>query len=177
MRRPTTVFLDRDGVINRKPPEGQYVRGPSELELLPGAPEAVARLSQAGMKTIVVTNQQGVGKGSVRIEAVNEVNARIRAAVLDAGGRLDQVLVCPHLEGTCECRKPRVGLFVEAKRTDKDIDFRQSVVIGDSPSDVAAAAAIGAKAIRVANDLQPPTGQVVVADVVEAATLLLRTGG
>jgi D-glycero-D-manno-heptose 1,7-bisphosphate phosphatase len=174
MRRPTTVFLDRDGVINRKPPEGQYVRGPSELELLPGAPEAIARLSQAGVRTVVVTNQQGVGKGLMTIGDLDRVHARLRAEVEAEGGRIDQLLVCPHLEGTCECRKPRIGLFVEARRRDGRIAFDESVMIGDSLSDMAAAEAIGAAAILVAGATDDDAGLRKVAGMAEATELLLE---
>lgn len=172
MTHPSTAFIDRDGVLNRKPPEGQYVLGPNGLDFLPGAAGAVARLSRAGVRTVIVTNQQGVGKGLMTLEDVDRVNERIRSAVEAEGGRIDQVLVCPHLEGTCECRKPRVGLFVEARRRDREIDFADSVVIGDSPSDMAAASAIGARAIRVAAE-PDDQGNTTVTGIAAAAELLL----
>lgn len=170
MTTVTTAFIDRDGVINRKPPEGTYVLAPEELELLPGAPEAIARLSQAGLRTVIVTNQQGVGKGLLPMERLAEVNRVVSDAVEAQGGRLDQVLVCPHLEGTCECRKPRVGLFVEARRLDPQISFENSVVIGDSASDMEAADAIGARGIRVG--AEAGTGDV--PGLAEAAGLVLE---
>jgi len=172
MTVPATAFIDRDGVLNRKPPEGEYVIGPEGLEILPGATGAVARLSRAGVRTVIVTNQQGIGKGLMTLDDLKRIHDRLRSAVEAEGGRIDQILVCPHLEGTCECRKPRVGLFVEARRQDRAIDFADSVVIGDSPSDMVAASAIGARAIRVAegsDDVGTPT----VAGIAEAAEFLL----
>ena len=170
----STAFIDRDGVVNRKPPEGQYVLEPSGLELLPGAPHAIARLSRAGLRTVIVTNQQGVGKGMLSIERLAEINGLVKEAVEAEGGRLDQVLVCPHLAGTCECRKPGVGLFVEARRRDPKIRFEASVVIGDSASDMEAARAIGARGIRVRE--RPGTNGNEVPGLPEAADLILEDG-
>ncbi|MBU6337454.1 MAG: HAD-IIIA family hydrolase [Acidobacteria bacterium] len=172
MSAPSTAFIDRDGVLNRKPPEGEYVLGPEGLEILPGATGAVARLSRAGVRTVIVTNQQGVGKGLMTLEDLELIHGRLRSAVEAEGGRIDQLLVCPHLEGTCECRKPRIGLFVEARRRDGTIDFSDSVVIGDSASDMAAASAIGAQAIRVTGGTGPEDGTAV-PGIAEAAELIL----
>jgi D-glycero-D-manno-heptose 1,7-bisphosphate phosphatase len=170
----STAFIDRDGVVNRKPPEGRYVLTPEELKLLPGAPQAIARLSRAGLRTVIVTNQQAVGKGMLSLDRVAEINSLVAEAVEAEGGRIDQLLVCPHLEGTCECRKPGVGLFLEARRRDPDISFEHSVVVGDSESDMAAAAAIGARGIRVC--VEPDTSADEVPGLAEAADLILSGG-
>jgi D-glycero-D-manno-heptose 1,7-bisphosphate phosphatase len=173
MTAASTAFIDRDGVINRKPPDGRYVLQPEELDLLPGAPEAIARLSHAGLRTVIVTNQQGVGKGLLSIDRLSEIHDLVAAAVKAEGGRLDQVLVCPHLEGTCECRKPNVGLFLEARRRDPSIRLDRSVVIGDSDSDMEAAAAIGARGLRVCADPGSYTGADTVVGLPAAAELIL----
>lgn len=149
MGQPSTAFIDRDGVINRKPAEGSYVTSAEDLEIIPGAPEAIASLSGAGIRTIIVTNQQGIAKGLLSMQDLEEIHGLIRGATSDVGGTIDQILVCPHLEGTCECRKPRTGLFLEAQRLDPSISFGDSVVIGDSESDIEAASRIGADSIRV----------------------------
>lgn len=172
MTAPSTAFIDRDGVLNRKPPEGEYVLRPEGLEILPGATGAVARLSRAGVRTVIVTNQQGVGKGLMTLDDLDLIHDRLLSAVEAEGGRIDQLLVCPHLEGTCECRKPRIGLFVEARRRDGAIDFSDSVVIGDSASDMAAASKIGAQAIRVTGEDGNEDGAVV-PGIAEAAELIL----
>lgn len=150
-----TVFLDRDGVINRKRPEGRYVTVPAELDLLPGSVDAIARLTAAGLRVIVVTNQQGVAKGVIAPESLQRIHDLLRDEVAGAGGRLDAVLVCPHLAGTCDCRKPGTGLFEEARRRHPEIAFAAAVVVGDAPSDMAAAAAIGARAILVTDRPDP----------------------
>ncbi|MSX02195.1 MAG: HAD-IIIA family hydrolase [Actinobacteria bacterium] len=175
MRAPvTTVFLDRDGVINRKLPEGEYVGGVEEFEPLPGAIEAIAEISRSGLRVVVVTNQQGVGKGIIDASALDLVHAHLTDEVEAAGGQIEQIQVCPHLEGSCNCRKPATGLFEQARAQNAAISFAESVVIGDSPSDIEAAGRIGAKAIRVA-----PAGTVdadaaaVVPDLASAAGLVL----
>ena len=147
-----TVFLDRDGVINRKAPEGHYVTCPNDLEILAGVPEAIARLTSKGITVAVVTNQQGVAKGLMSLGDVDRVNSIISSAVEAKGGYIEDFLVCPHLEGTCNCRKPKTGLFMEARRRNPDICFATSVVIGDSISDMAAARKIGATGIRIGTD-------------------------
>jgi D-glycero-D-manno-heptose 1,7-bisphosphate phosphatase len=145
----TTVFVDRDGVINRKMPEGEYVNTAADFELLPGAVDALAELTRAGMKVIVVTNQQGLAKGVTDPQAVEQIHSGLRASVESAGGKIDQILVCPHLAGSCQCRKPAVGLFEQALESDPQIEYKHSAVVGDSSSDIEAANQIGAFAILV----------------------------
>lgn len=171
MRRPSTAFIDRDGVINRKPADGLYVTRAGELEILPGAPEAIGALSAAGVRTVIVTNQQGVAKGLVSMQELDLIHGLILGAVNEAGGTVDQILVCPHLEGTCECRKPRTGLFVEARRLEPSISFGDSVVIGDSESDIEAACRIGAGSIRVGAGAAADAGS-----LAEAVECLLGEG-
>jgi D-glycero-D-manno-heptose 1,7-bisphosphate phosphatase len=136
------AFLDRDGTINRKAPEGEYVAGPDEFEFLPGAEQAIELLAEAGWPVVVVTNQRGVALGRMTLDDVAAVNARM--AHLPIAG----IYVCPHERGTCDCRKPATGLFEQA-RDALGIDFACSVVIGDAPSDIAAGEAIGARTFLV----------------------------
>lgn len=144
-----TVFLDRDGVLNRKPSEEDYVKTWADFAWLPGAREALGRLTAGGARLVVVTNQQGVGKGLIRPEDLTDINARLRADVERAGARLTGIYVCPHLAGTCDCRKPAPGLFQQARRDVPEISFERSVVVGDSPTDVEASRRIGAHTIQI----------------------------
>ena len=144
-----TVFLDRDGVLNRKAPEGEYIRTWASFAWLPGAVEAVARLGTAGARVLIVTNQQGIAKGVIRPADLDDIHARLRVDVQHAGGRIDGIYVCPHMAGTCDCRKPAPGLFHQAKRDIPDISFSRSIVIGDSPADIEAGRAIGARTVQV----------------------------
>jgi D-glycero-D-manno-heptose 1,7-bisphosphate phosphatase len=78
-RPPTTVFLDRDGVINRKPPEGDYVERWEQFEFLPGAIEALALLAAAGIRAVVVTNQRGVALGRMTLGDLDDIHRRMQA--------------------------------------------------------------------------------------------------
>ena len=143
------VLLDRDGTINRKPPEGDYVKSPEELELLPGAAEAVAALNAAGLTVVVVTNQRGIALGRMTEDDLGRVHAKLREELAAAGARLDAIHHCPHEQDSCDCRKPRTGMFEAARRAMPQIDFARSVVIGDSWRDIEAGRAIGARTIGI----------------------------
>ncbi len=146
--RPT-VFLDRDGVINHPADEGAYIESWAAFRFLPGAVDALRRLSELGYRLVVVTNQRGVARGRMSQDAVDDIHARMRTELRRAGIRLDGVFVCPHEAGTCICRKPDVGLFHRAQAADPAISFERSSVVGDSVSDVDAANRIGARAYLV----------------------------
>ena len=138
-----TAFLDRDGTINEKAPEGEYVTDPGGFRFLPGAEEAVRLLDAGGWRVVVVSNQRGVALGRMTMDDVDAVNARMAHLPIEA------VYVCPHERGTCDCRKPGTGLFERARAELPDIRFAEAVVIGDAPSDIAAGEAIGARTYRV----------------------------
>ncbi len=146
MSRPA-IFLDRDGVINHD--RQDYVKSWEELELLPRAAEAVAGLAQLGWPVVVVTNQAGIGRGLTTEAAVEDVNARLVAALSEAGGRIDLVLYCPHRpdEG-CSCRKPQPGLLLAAAER-LDLDLRRSYLIGDAESDILAGQRAGCRTVLV----------------------------
>jgi D-glycero-D-manno-heptose 1,7-bisphosphate phosphatase len=137
-RPPTTVFLDRDGVVNRTPPEGDYVERWEEFEFLPGAIEALELLAAAGIRTVVVTNQRGIALGRMTMADVDEIHRRMQAELAAHGAACAAVLVCPHDREACECRKPGVGLFLQAKELIPAIDISRSVVIGDKATDLLA---------------------------------------
>lgn len=141
------AFLDRDGTINVKAPEGEYVTAPEGFEFLPGAERAIRLLAESGWRVIVVSNQRGVALGWMTEADVEAVNARM--AHLPIAG----IFVCPHDRGVCDCRKPGTGLFLQAQERFPEIDFERSVMIGDADSDIAAGRAIGARTFRVG---EPP---------------------
>lgn len=146
---PGAVFLDRDGVINRRR-VGDWVRTPEQLEILPGALEAIARLSRAERSPIVITNQSGIGRGQMTLADVERVNAHLTRIVAEAGGRLRGILVCPHAPTDgCACRKPGVALFEQAAAA-WGLDLSKAAMIGDAASDIEAARRAGlAKALLV----------------------------
>jgi histidinol-phosphate phosphatase family protein len=146
------VFLDRDGVINVKPPEGEYVRRWDEFRFLPGITEWIRRGNALGYLVVVVTNQRGVARGLVSPGDLDDIHARMVAELARAGARVDGVLVCPHEEGACQCRKPRPGLVQAAQRR-WAIDMAASLVVGDSECDRLLAQACGLPFVRVEGGL------------------------
>jgi len=176
------VILDRDGVINRN--RDDYVKSVDEFEFLPGSREAVRRLTEAGLRVVVVSNQQAVGKGLMSPETLEEIDRMMKAGISEAGGRIDAAYYCPHLkEENCECRKPETGLLRRASR-DFGVPLSQAVLIGDSPSDIEAGKRAGCHTIAVLSgklsaeeidDLTTKPDEVA-ANLEEAAELVLGAG-
>ena len=148
----TAVFLDRDGVINRKAPEGSYVTGPDDLELLPGALEGLRLLAGLEIPLVVVTNQRGIALGRMSEANLERIHKRLLGEVDAGGARLDLILHCPHDHAECDCRKPAIGMFKRTAEVFPSIELERSVVIGDSASDMEAARRIGATAMLVGDD-------------------------
>jgi D-glycero-D-manno-heptose 1,7-bisphosphate phosphatase len=154
LSRPTqrTVFLDRDGVINRKMPEGQYVTNWSHFELLPGVAEAVARLNQAGLRVLVVTNQRGIALGLYTAADVDAIHTQLQRVLSVSGAHVDGFYFCPHDKRQCNCRKPLPGLFEQAKKQFPDIEPATSLIIGDSLSDIEFGHNLGLQTIFLEGD-------------------------
>lgn len=154
LNHPGVAFLDRDGTIIAKAPEGDYIKGPSEVRLLPGAAEAIKRLNDAGIAVIVVTNQRGVALGRMSERDVEdahlELAARLEAA---AGARIDAFFYCPHEIGECDCRKPDPGMFRQAQARFPWIDLDRSVIIGDGDVDAEAGRRLGIDALQLGVDV------------------------
>jgi len=133
------VFLDRDGVINRRPLVKPYVTAPAELQLLPRVPEAIRLLNQAGCRVIVVTNQRGISMGLYDEHDLESIHWRMREELARGSAQLDAVYHCPHDADKCTCRKPGIGMFLRAQQDFPGLTFDRSIVIGDSVSDLQAA--------------------------------------
>jgi D-glycero-D-manno-heptose 1,7-bisphosphate phosphatase len=142
------VFLDRDGTIVE---DGDYLRDPAELRLLPGAAAAVRRLNDTGLAAVIVTNQSGIARGLLT-EGDYEATARRLDDLLAAeGARLDARYHCPHLPeitGPCECRKPGALLYERAAR-DLGLDLGRSWWVGDRLRDLEAATRFGGRGTLV----------------------------
>lgn len=134
-----TLFLDRDGVLNRLLP-GDYVRSWAQWEWMPGILTELARWSAKFRHIVLVTNQRGVGKGLMTDADLSRIHARMMTEILEAGGRMDLILACTALSEEDPRRKPNPGMFREAQTLFPDIDAKSSVLVGDSPSDAAFAA-------------------------------------
>ena len=134
--RSWTLFLDRDGVINRHRPN-DYVKNVTEFEMLPGAPEALATLAPIFGRIIVVTNQQGIAKGLYTTQDLNQIHAHMLRALEQAGGRIDRIYFSPHLDkDNSPMRKPGIGMALGAKNDFPEIDFSRSIMVGDSAHDI-----------------------------------------
>ena len=143
------AFLDRDGVINRGAPEGDYITRWEDVEFLPGVPEAIGLLNCSGFLVIIVTNQRCVAKGLITAEALNALHRKMRSELALAGARIDEVYCCPHdVQPPCGCRKPAPGMLLEAARA-RDIALPESWMIGDSESDIEAGRKAGCKTARI----------------------------
>jgi len=131
-----TLFLDRDGVINKKR-DNDYVKNLDELEILPGIPHAIANLSKKFGRVVVVTNQQGIGKGLMTENDLKLVHDQVQKEVESAGGTIDAFYFAPQLAvENAPFRKPGVGMAHKAKEDFPEIDFSKSIMIGDSISDM-----------------------------------------
>ena len=165
------VFLDRDGVINRKAPEGEYVTSWAEFEFADGALDGLRLLAGLSVPVVVVTNQRGIARGRMTEADLADIHDRMRVEVAAAGGRIDAIHHCPH-EGGCDCRKPGTAMF-RAAADELRIELAGSAVIGDRASDMEAAAAIGALRILVAGHDEPmPRVDHFAADLAAAARWL-----
>jgi len=145
------VFLDRDGVLNRNPPNGQFVTCWQEFELLPGVEDALAELNRSGRKLIVVTNQRGIALGLYSRQDLDRMHAQLRQRLAERGARLDAIYVCPHDDGQCNCRKPLTGLFEQAFQDFPAARPENSVVVGDSVRDIEAGIRLGMRAVFVSD--------------------------
>jgi D-glycero-D-manno-heptose 1,7-bisphosphate phosphatase len=143
------IFLDRDGVLNRKLPEGAYVSTWEQFQWLPGAVEAVARMTRAGCTVLVVTNQRGIALGALTVAQLELIHDKMRAGLERQGARVDGIYYCPHDRGQCHCRKPDIGLFEQALRQFPQANADNSVVIGDSLSDIQAGKRLGMRTIFI----------------------------
>ncbi|MFN7925451.1 MAG: HAD-IIIA family hydrolase [Bryobacteraceae bacterium] len=144
-----TLLVDRDGVLNRRPAVGEYVRSWADWEWMPGAREGLAKLRRSGWRVAVVTNQAGVARGMVSAEALAEIHCRM---IAESSGVIEGVYVCPHgWDEGCRCRKPAPGLLHEAQRA-FDLDLSRTWFAGDDERDAQAAEAAGCRFFQMAAD-------------------------
>jgi D-glycero-D-manno-heptose 1,7-bisphosphate phosphatase len=172
------VFLDRDGTINV---ELEFLHRPEEFVFIPGAPQAIKLLNDAGYRVIVVTNQSGIARGYYDEAAVRRLHSHVDAELAPFGARINAYYFCPHHpeygiadRGTvCECRKPRPGMLLRAA-ADFSLDLPSSFMIGDRLADVQAGLSAGCRSMLVrtgygAEAVGLPSGVPVFDDLLAAA--------
>ncbi|MDR2112464.1 MAG: D-glycero-beta-D-manno-heptose 1,7-bisphosphate 7-phosphatase [Candidatus Accumulibacter sp.] len=141
------VILDRDGVINFD--SDRFIKSPAEWKPIPGSLEAIARLTQAGYRVVVASNQSGISRGLFDMDTLNTIHDKMHRAVKAAGGRIEAIFYCPHSdEADCACRKPKPGMF-ERIAGCFNTDLGDVHAVGDSLRDLRAADAAGALPVLV----------------------------
>lgn len=176
------VILDRDGVINFD--SAQFIKNPAEWKPIPGSLEAIAKLTQAGYRVVVATNQSGVGRGLFDMNTLNQIHEKMHKALFTVGGRVDAIFYCPHAaDSDCDCRKPKPGMFKRISET-FNIDLTGVPAIGDSLRDLQAGVASGCvpvlvhtgKGEKTKAEGNLPEGTKEFADLAEAVEWILRKG-
>jgi len=147
-----TLFLDRDGVINKKL-EGRYITDFKDFEFIKGSLDAIINLKSVFNKIIIVTNQQGIGKEIMSVEDLHIVHKKMQEAISKEFKCINKIYFCPHLESEeCECRKPGIGMLLQSKADFPDINISNSFLVGDSDTDIQAGKRFGVKTIKVDNN-------------------------
>lgn len=139
--KPELIIIDRDGVINFD--SEAYIKTPDEWIAIPGSLEAIAQLSKQGYKVHVATNQSGLARNYYTRETLDHIHEKMHQGVQELGGKIDFIAYCPHGPGdTCECRKPKPGLFFQCL-AHAQIPASKTIAIGDSKRDLVAAKTAG----------------------------------
>jgi D-glycero-D-manno-heptose 1,7-bisphosphate phosphatase len=176
-----TLFLDRDGTINEKF-DGDYVKDWKQFKFLAGAIEALKSLNRIFGRTIIVTNQSGIGKGRMKEEDLHLIHQNMLRVLKMQGVHIDKIYYCPHnyeIEN-CNCRKPNIGMALNAKNDFHDIDFSKSVMVGDSLSDMMFGRTLGMITVFINSESKPTTESIYYIDLqykslIEFANELLKT--
>jgi D-glycero-D-manno-heptose 1,7-bisphosphate phosphatase len=171
------AFLDRDGVINRKPTGDRYVTRWEDMHFFSAVPMSIALLNRAGFRVIIVSNQRCVAKGLVTSEALDCMHRRMCEWLAAEGARIDGIYYCPHeKQPQCSCRKPAPGMLLTAAR-EHQINLAASWMIGDSEIDVEAGRNAGCKTVQLLpgrNDTAKGRADVVAESLLEATYLILQ---
>ena len=150
MNKLKTIFLDRDGVINKE--RNDYVKSISELEIFPNVAKNVELLKNAGFLVVIITNQSAINRGLITHEMLDQIHSSIQNYLKANGTCVDGFFYCPHKpDENCNCRKPKSGLLHQAI-LELNIDVNSSWMIGDNDSDIEASTSIGCKAIKISNN-------------------------
>ena len=175
------VILDRDGVINFD--SDHFIKSPADWKPIPSSLDAIARLTQAGYRVVVASNQSGIDRGLFDMDTLNAIHDKMHRAVRTAGGRIDAIFYCPHsADSRCNCRKPKPGMF-ERIAGCFNTDLAGTYAVGDSLRDLQAAVAAGARPVLVLSgkgrntqkENQIPEGTLVFDDLAATVEYLLKS--
>lgn len=151
-RKKWTLFLDRDGVINKKL-QDDYVKNWQGFEFLPGVIEALSLLKKYFDRIIVITNQQGIGKELMSEKDLKNIHKHMCNVIENGGGRIDRIYFCPDVNSKNDsCRKPGIKMAMMAKADFPEIDFQHTIMIGDSITDMKFGRNIGALTVFISNN-------------------------
>ena len=143
------IFLDRDGVINKK--RDDYVKSINELEIFPFVASAIKKLNSANFKVIVITNQSAINRNIITHKKVEQIHLTIQNYLKKNQSFIDAFYYCPHRpDENCVCRKPKPGLLIKAIQ-DFKINPKESWMIGDSNSDLESGRLVGCNVMKINN--------------------------
>ncbi|MBS1771728.1 MAG: HAD-IIIA family hydrolase [Bacteroidetes bacterium] len=149
-----TLFLDRDGVINDEI-VGSYVTNWEEFKFTEGSLKALKQLNEVFGNIVVVTNQRGVGKGVMSKDALKLIGENMTVEIAAAGGRIDKIYACTATADNDHNRKPNTGMAIQAKEDYPHIDFKRSVMVGNSPSDMEFGKRLGMYTVFLTSKYEP----------------------
>ncbi len=154
-----SLFLDRDGVINKRI-QGNYVKTLEEFEFLPGVLDAICQFNKIFKYIFIVTNQQGIGKSLMTNDDLLLIHNHLKDMVKEKGGNINKIYYCPGLaKENPLCRKPNIGMALQAKADFPEVDLSKSIMIGDTESDMLFANNAGMKGIYLSEEsLVLPSG-------------------
>lgn len=151
-KKEITVFLDRDGVVNQS--RKDYVLKWSQFKFMPNIFRLLRVFKDRNYRVIIVTNQSAINKCLMTQEDLFGIHVRMQQRIFGEGGYIDKIYYCPHIkEDNCDCKKPKPGMFLQAKKDFPEIDFEHSFMIGDYYHDMNAASSLGIKTCFLINKL------------------------
>lgn len=173
IKKYKVIFLDRDGVINKKAPEGDYIKSWKEFHFLEKVPEAIHTFNDLGFRVIVVSNQRGIARGLMAISDVNYIHEQINKQISAYKAHIDAFFVCPHEKGTCHCRKPDIGLFLQSEQI-FPVDKLHSFMMGDSITDIEAGHNFGIRSVAIGKPLE--NAEFYFPNLFQAAKYIMNSG-
>lgn len=147
-----SLFLDRDGVINKRLID-DYVKNTNDFELIEGVAESIAKFNEIFSHIFIVTNQQGIGKGLMSDADLAEIHSFMLKEFQKNGGFIDKIYYCPfRKEENSKYRKPEIGMALHAKKDFPEVSFKKSIMVGDTLNDMKFGKRAGMKTVLISED-------------------------